>query len=206
MRALLPLMALALLACGEKEPDDSAPPGDTQDSGVPDDTGETDPPEDTDTEPDPKAVGSEAMAFAMEDINPSSPSYGAVVRSEDLAGSPYGLLFMDSRCTGCIDLANDVWTLLQKHPDWHEALPIFGVQSFSAYNSAPGTVDPMVESNDLPYLVDVEHNSVWAGYEALNHDLLVISDAGAVEAWLPLYSWPADMEELVAYLEARFAD
>jgi predicted small lipoprotein YifL len=205
MRALVPLLASALLGCGEKgQLDDTQAPVDTQETGAPEDTGETGLPDDSDTEPDPKAVGRQAMDFEMEDINPSSPSYGTMVSSEDLAGTAYGLLFMDSRCVGCIDLADDVWALLVEHPQWHSALPIFGVQSFSAYRDAAATIGPMVENNDLPYLVDLEHNSVWAGYEALNHDLIVFSADGLLEAWLPLYSWPEDMEALQAYLEERF--
>ncbi len=201
MRYLILVACLGLVACGE--PDDTEAPGDTYEA---DSDTDADADSDSDTDTDPKDVGSPAMAFAMEDINPSSPSYTTVVRSEDLSGTPYGLLFMDSRCTGCIDLADDVWALMAKHPDWYAALPIFGVQSFSAHESVPGTAEPMVENNDLPYLVDVEHNTVWGGYEALNHDLVIISADGVVEAWLPLYVWPEDMADLTAFLEERFGE
>jgi hypothetical protein len=208
MLRILPLLALLLtplaLGCGEEKPeDDTAPPeGDTDT----DSDADADADSDTDADTDPKAVGREALAFAMEDINPSSASYGAVVESAALAGTPYGLLFMDSRCKACIELADDVWAALVKHPAWQEALPIFGVESFSAWEGAPYTAEGVVENNDLPYLVDLEENSAWAYYNALNHDLIVISGEGAIEAWLPLYTWPDDMVDFEAYMAERFGE
>ncbi len=208
MRFALPLLGLVLLGCGDDLADDTQEPGDTQDSGDADtDTdADADTDADSDSDTDPKAIGREAVPFAMEDINPSSPSYGAVVSSVDLEGSPYGLVFLDSRCTGCIDVANDLWATLEEHPGWKQALPVFGVESFRAYDTAQATIDPMVEDNDLPYLVDAEEGGVWAGYGALNHDMLVISADGLLEAWLPLYSWPADMVVFTDYMTESFGE
>jgi hypothetical protein len=205
MRAFLPLLlSLAVSACGDDPVDDTQEPGDT-DTDTDTDT-DSDSDADTDADTDPKAIGREAAAFAMEDINPSSPSFGAVVDSQDLVGAPYGLLFMDSRCTGCIDLANDVWGQLVEHPGWAEALPIFGVESFSAYASAQPTIDPMVADNDLPYLVDIEENTVWGYYSALNHDFIVVSAEGTIEAWLPLYSWPDDLVVFTDWMSEQYGD
>jgi len=209
MRFLIPLLGLALLACGDDPVDDTAAPVDTAESDTDTDAdvdSDTDADADSDTDTDPKAIGRDAVPFAMEDINPSSASYGTTLRSEDLAGTPYALVFLDSRCTGCIDVADDLWALMLDKPHWHAALPVFGVESYSAYATVPATVDPMVENNDQPYVVDVEGSSVWAGYGALNHDMLVISDDGVLDAWLPLYSWPDDMVIFTDYMTDRFGD
>ncbi len=211
MRSLIPLIGLLSIACGDDPADDTALPMDTSESDTDTDADadsdtDTDADTDSDTDTDPKAIGRDAVPFAMEDINPSSASYGATVSSEDLAGTPYALVFLDSRCTGCIDVADDLWALMLERPDWHVALPVFGVQSFNAYDTVPATVDPMVESNDQPYLVDVEQGGVWAGYEALNHDMLVISSDGVLDAWLPLYTWPDDMVIFTDYMTERFGD
>ena len=208
MRSLLPLLALALLACGDDPVDDTQVPGDTDtdaDTDTDTDT-DADADADADADTDPKEIGREAVPFAMEDINPSSVSYGTTVSSDDLAGMPYGLIFLDSRCKGCIDVANDVWAALEEHAAWRQGLPTFGVQSWRAYDTAQSTIEPMVEDNDLPYLVDIEEASVWAGYEALNHDMLVISADGLLEAWLPLYSWPDDMVVFTDYMTERFGE
>ena len=203
MTRILPLLGLALLiACGDDVTDDTQKPGDTDaDTDTDSDTDA-----DSDADTDPKDIGSESFPFEMEDINPSSPTYGTTVESVSLAGDPYALLFMDSRCTGCIDLANDVFAALVEHPTWQAGLPIYGVQSFSAYANSPSTIEPMVEDNDLPYLVDIEENTMWGAYNALNHDMVVISADGLVEAWLPLYVWPEDMAEFEAYMTERFGE
>ena len=206
MRILLPLLAAALLACGDDAVDDTQEPADTDTDADADTDTDTDADADTDADTDPKEIGREAGVWAMEDINPSSPFFGTVVDSQDLAGTPYGLLFMDSRCTGCIDLANDVWAQLVEHPTWQEGLPIYGVQSFSAYATGQKTIEAMVEGNDLPYLVDIEENTMWGYYDALNHDLIVISADATIEAWLPLYVWPEDLVVFTDYMSARFGD
>ena len=51
-----------------------------------------------------------------------------------------------------------------------------------------------------------EEGGVWAGYGALNHDMLVISADGLLEAWLPLYSWPADMVVFTDYMTESFGE
>ena len=102
--------------------------------------------------------------------------------------------------------SDDIFAALEEHPTWQAALPFFGVESVSAYASAPNTIDAMVEDNDLPYLVDLEENSIWRAYSALNHDMVVISADGLVEAWLPLYTWPEDMAMFNEYMTERFGD
>ncbi len=208
MRIILPLLALGLWACGD-EPDDTQAPVDTQETDTDTDAdadSDTDADSDSDTDTDPKDPGMPAMAFAMEDINPSSASYGTVIDSTALADSMYALVFLDSRCGGCADVADDLWALMLDKPHWHEALTIFGVQSFSGYANGGDTIEAMVENNDQPYLVDVEENSVWVGYEALNHDMVIIDSDGTVEAWLPLYFWPDDMVLFTDWMTERYGE
>lgn len=164
---------------------------------------DTDTDTDTDEGPDPHELGRALPAFALEDINPSSASFGQTVDSMDLAGQAFILVFLDSRCAGCHEVAVDLWALYQENPDWGAALPIFAVQSAAGMES-PETTEVMVEDHDMPYLADTVDQGLWSGYDALNHDCYVVSESGTLDAWLPLWTWPEDEELFLTYMAERF--
>ena len=158
----------------------------------------------TDTEDagEPHPIGMNALPFALSDTNPTSASYEQVIDSNDLQGAPYALIFMDSRCLTVPQLADDIWASYAAHPAWADGLPIFALNS--AGGAITGTGVNVTDGNDLPYLVDKEETELWRGYSGLNHDMMVISADGKLEAWLPLYDWPADLQTFEDYMTASF--
>ncbi len=194
MLTLVPLW----LACGDPSSSDS---GVTEAEADTDADADTD--TDTDTDTDPHEIGRDLPGFALVDINPSSATYGEIVSSEDLDGSTYALIFLDSRCLACGEVVVDLWAEFQEHPAWWEGLPTFAVQSVGG-GQAPETLDNMIEGHDMPYLQDTEDTALWRDYEALNHDLYAVSEEGTLDAWLPLYSWPDDLVVFTDYMTDRF--
>lgn len=200
-----------LLGCPS---DDDSMPADDDDNGADDDTSDDDAAGDDDASDDDAIgdddtadghpVGMQVPPFSLEDINPTSPTYGQLVSSEALAGSRYAMIFWDSRCFECIAHADGLFEILSKHPLWQEAQPLFGIESASAFETAPDTVVPMVENNDLPYLVDTVEDSLWVGMSALNHDFFAISAEGTLETWLPLYEWPDQIDDYRDYMTETF--
>ena len=200
---LLPAIALfTLVACeGPEEPETLVE--DTAQAGTTVDTATTEVEDETDPE---HLIGRTVAAFSLEDLNPSSATYGAQVSSQELAGRPYALIFLDSRCVHVPTVADDLWATYSAHPAWFEAMPVFGIESVGAYDIAPERVEDVIDGNDLPYLLDTEEAALWRDYAALNHDWFAISAEGTLEAWLTLYTWPDDLVVLTDYMEERFPD
>ena len=138
----------------------------------------------------PHPIGMQVPPFLLEDLNPTSPTFGKFVDSADLAGQPYALIFLDSRCPECGTVADGLWEAYQQHPGWWEAQPLFAVQRAAALEKAPQTVEGVVDGNDVPYLADTEETNLWMAFMALNHDFFAIDANGKIAAWLELYSWP----------------
>lgn len=197
---------LVLLACGDKDDDtgDGAAAG--TDGGVATDGGSaTD--GGTEEEPeDPHPLGVAVADFALEDLNPSSATYGQLVSSQDLVGVPYALIFLDSRCKACGEVADAMWEAGQEHPSWAEGLPTYAVNSYGAVNGNPDSIEGVVDGNSLPYLADTEATWLWGAYGALNHDFFIVAADGTLEVWMPLYVWPDDLVEYTDYMTARFGE
>ncbi len=191
----LPL--LALLACGADDTTDSAP--ETTETTETGDSGETTDTTDTGIFGDHE-VGDPAPPFAYEDINPASASYGQVIRSEDLAGAPYLLIFLDSRCQTCDDVARDIWALYEAHPTWWDCLPAYSVARSRTIADYYNTVEEFLVGHALPYLAETPEPDFWVAWEALNHDFFVVSATGTLDAWLPLYEWPDQLGEYTDYV------
>ncbi|MBW2454154.1 MAG: hypothetical protein JRI68_06575 [Deltaproteobacteria bacterium] len=155
-------------------------------------------------DPDPHPLGMDMPAFAFEDLNPNSVTYGQTVDSADLLGAPYALIFLDSRCTLCPDVADDIWAAYQAHPTWWDAQPTYGVERAEALATAPETVAAVVEGNGLPYLADTEQTNLWFIMKALNHDFFAVSAEGKLDAWLPLYLWPEDEPKFIQHMTDRY--
>ncbi len=150
--------------------------------------------------------GEAAPSFSLVDLNPSSATYNETISSEDLAGAPYGLVFLDSRCPACADVADDLWTEYEARPGWWGALPTFAVESYSAFETSPSTIDEVVDGNDMPYLIDTEDVLLWQNWEALNHDFFAVSADGTLDVWLPMYTWPDDLEMFVEFMSQRYGE
>jgi hypothetical protein len=153
---------------------------------------------------DPHPIGMAMPAFAFEDLNPNSATYGQTIDSADLLGAPYALIFLDSRCTLCPDVADDLWAAYQAHPTWWDAQPTYGVERVAALETAPESVAAVVEGNGLPYLADTEETNLWLTMKALNHDFFAVSPAGQLDAWLPLYLWPDDQPDFIEHMTDRY--
>lgn len=153
---------------------------------------------------EPHPIGMEVPVFALEDLNPTSETYGQFVSSADLAGTPYGLIFLDSRCRECSTVADALWAEYEAHPTWWAAQPTFAVQRAAALEISSGTVDDVVDGNSLPYLADTEEINLWMAFRALNHDFFAISAEGELEVWLALYSWPDDFKDFTDHMIERY--
>ncbi len=154
----------------------------------------------------PHPIGMQVPPFLLEDLNPSSPTFGQFVDSADLAGQPYALIFLDSRCPECGTVANGLWEAYQQHPGWWEAQPLFAVQRAAALEKAPQTVAGVVDGNDIPYLADTEETNLWMVFLALNHDFFAIDSDGKLAAWLELYSWPEALDLFTEHMTEFYGE
>jgi hypothetical protein len=208
MRSCLPLIltAVALGACAGSTTDQA--PGQDSDSTAGSGTAATTDggtsSSHTETEVDPHPPGMEIPAFALEDINPNSATYGQTIDGADLLGTPYALVFLDSRCTSCPDVADGLWQAYQDHPTWWEAQPTFAVQRAKALEVYPESTDAVVENNALPYLADTEETDLWMAMTALNHDFFAVSAEGTLDVWLTLYTWPDDLPKFIDHMTERY--
>ncbi len=183
----------------------AADPNVTEDAGSTVDAGpDADGGGGADADVDPHPIGMEMPAFALEDLNPNSTTYGQTIDSADLLGAPYALIFLDSRCTLCPEVADDIWAAYQAHSTWWEAQPTYGVERAAALETAPDSVADVVEGNALPYLADTEETNLWLAMLALNHDFFAVSPEGRLDAWLPLYAWPADQPDFIEHMTDRY--
>ena len=191
-------MVWILLACAEPALEDSVVESDTDaDSDT-----DTDADSDSDSDTDPHEIGRELPPFDLLDLNPASATYEQVVSSQDQPGT-YALVFLDSRCLTCAEVAIDLWAEYELHPEWD--LPTLAVQSVYGGGEA-ADIEHMVGEHGLPYLLDTEEVALWSTYRALNHDFYVVGPDGRLEAWLPLYTWPEDKELFDAFMAERYAD
>lgn len=195
------MLLLAWIACVEPAPEDSS----SEVEADADTDSDSDSDTDSDADTDPHEVGRVLPPFALVDLNPSSSTYEQVVDSEQLLGSSFALVFLDSRCLACKDVTADLWAQYEANPGWWELLPTYAIESMGGA-AVPEGIEPMVEGNDMPYLADTEEVLLWQGYKALNHDFYVVSAEGTLEAWLPLYTWPEDLEQFTTYMSLRFPD
>ncbi len=220
---LISIFVLALAACDsgagsdDSPGEDTAPAADTitepEDLASPEDTAadtaeDTAPAEDVAVEdiPEPEhhPIGMVVPPFALEDLNPTSATYGEVVDSAGLAGRPYALIFLDSRCPECGDVADALWASYQAHPGWWAAQPTFAIQRAKAYEMAPGSVAGIIDDNDLPYLLDIEETNLWMAFYALNHDFFAIGADGTLEVWLELYFMPEAIDIFETHMTERY--
>ncbi len=156
--------------------------------------------------PEAHPIGMEVPPFALEDLNPSSATYGLLIDSADLAGKPYALIFLDSRCPECADVADGLWAAYEAHPTWWDAQPTFAVQRAKAFERAPDSVDRVVENNSLPYILDTVETNLWMVFLALNHDFFAIGPDGTLEVWLELYFMPEAIDIFKDHMTDRYGD
>ncbi len=157
-------------------------------------------------EPEAHPIGMEVPHFVLEDLNPSSPTFGQLVDNADLDGKPYNLIFFDSRCPECGTVADGLWAEYLAHPTWWEAQPTFAIQRAAAYEKSPESTEGVVDGNDMPYLLDTLDINLWMVFLALNHDFFAINENGQLATWLELYSWPDDLPKFQAYMTGQHGD
>ena len=215
---LIAVIILSLAACDSGSGGSTSPGEDTGggvDTGAAEDiAGSEDTVEDVPTAEDLKTedapppehhpIGMEVPPFALEDLNPTSATYGQIVDSAKLTGEPYALIFLDSRCPECADVADGLWALYQAHPTWWNALPTFAIQRAKAFEMSPGSVTRVVDDNNLPYLLDTEETNLWMAFYALNHDFFAIDADGNLEVWLELYFMPEAMDVFENFMTERY--
>ena len=155
---------------------------------------------------EPHPIGMEVPPFELEDLNPTSATYGQMINSADLAGAPYGLVFLDSRCRACSDVADGLWAEYVKHETWWASQPTFAVERASAMVDSPESVELVVDGNSMPYLADTEEVDLWMAFRALNHDYFAISADGELDVWLELYTWPDDLPLFIDHMTERYGD
>ena len=158
------------------------------------------------TTEDPHPIGLQVPPFDLVDINPSSATYGKSINSADLTGTPYALVFLDSRCATCGEVIDDIWKAYQEHPSWWAAQPTYAIQRAGALEKAPETVSQMVDTNDMPYLADTEETNLWIVFTALNHDFFSITAEGKMDVWLTLYDWPVDLPKFISHMTDRYGE
>ncbi len=151
-------------------------------------------------EPEAHPIGMEVPHFALEDLNPSSATFGQMIDNADLDGKPYNLIFFDSRCPECGTVADSLWEEYQLHPTWWDAQPTFAVQRAAAYEKSPESTEGVVDGNSMPYLLDTVEINLWMAFLALNHDFFAIDENGKMTVWLELYSWPDDLPKFQEYM------
>ena len=219
---LIGIFILTLAACGGGSEGSDSPGPDTEIAGdvvagpidVPA-AEDTSPPEDTSlpsddlpaldlAEPEPHPIGMEVPPFSLEDLNPSSATHGQAIAAADLAGEPYALIFLDSRCPECGAVADALWAVYEAHPTWWAAQPTFAIQRAAASEKAPQTVDGVVDGNSLPYLLDTVETNLWMAFLALNHDFFAIGPDGTLEVWLALYTLPEAIDMFETHMTGRY--
>lgn len=151
-------------------------------------------------EPEAHPIGMEVPHFALEDLNPTSATFGQLIDNADLDGKPYNLIFLDSRCPECGEVADGLWAEYEAHPTWWDAQPTFGVQRAAAFEKSPDSVDGVVDGNGMPYLLDTVEINLWMAFLALNHDFFAIDENGQLSVWLELYQWPESLPSFQDYM------
>lgn len=193
---------------GETYAPDSAVADTVPEETSPDDTSEDEIDDevspDVDFEPHP--IGMVVPPFALKDLNPSSATFDQVIDSASLAGRPYSLVFLDSRCKECGDVANGLWEAYAQHPTWWAAQPTFAVERAKALARFPGTVVTVTGGNDLPYLADTEETNLWMAFYALNHDFFTIAPDGTLDVWLELYFMPEALDLFYDHMTERYGE
>jgi hypothetical protein len=205
------LLLVGLVACAPDgrgkdtaaQNDDSSGGADTDDAADDsgDDPGDTG---DTDEWDQSKVLGTQATPFALVDLNPNSATFEQMVSSTDLEGRAYALVFLDSRCLECREVAVDLWGAYQAHPEWWTAMPTYAIERDSILGFGGLTVDYFVDGHAMPYLYDTEELNLWSAYMALNHDFFAVSEEGVVTDWLELYYWPDDFALFTDLMTERF--
>jgi hypothetical protein len=189
------LLVALLWGCGPA-PVDTAPDTDV----------DTDSDTDSDTEAEVfPGVGDPMPGFALEDVNPSSATFGQIIDGADLQGQTYGLIFLDARCTTCVEVADDVYALYGEHPGWWEAEPVFGINGVGGDEHA-NLVANMVANNSLPYLQDTAEGSIWGALRSLNHDWYVVGPDGVITHRYELYVWPDDTTIWLEHMVGRYGE
>ncbi len=149
-------------------------------------------------EPMPVEVGEEAPTFALEDVNPTSPSFGDTV-GHGGPGTTTLVYFGHANCPYCRAQYEVLDDLLLPVLAAGTPLEIYGVN----LSSLADENEAMVSSIDLPWLQD--DGSVWEAYGAEWRDLFLVDEDGTVTWKRNLTSFdlqdPVNLQVLVTELQ-----
>jgi len=138
--------------------------------------------------------------LALEDVNPSSPTFGQTVAPEDLLGRASAWYFTRATCPYC---TRQYGILSQLAADWADAHPdrpliIVAVN----HDDARAGLDTLVSEGDLPILQDTAAGDLWGAWEVTWRDLIVLDPRGERVGVLNLTEHDLADEEHLQTLEA----
>lgn len=126
------------------------------------------------------AAPPERIAFSLEDVNPSSSSYGTRVSPPDFAGSVSAWYFSAATCTYCRWQYSRLVSL-QKELDADH--PNLGIRLLAVnragYESGLGKLTPL---GDLPVLQDTHEEDAWGRWSIRYRDVVLLDAAGTIAA------------------------
>ena len=119
-------------------------------------------------------VPTAAPAFSLEDVNPSSSTYGTVVDRTATPGQVTVLYFALASCSRCQGDVDDLGSLVQTMGAAWDEVSVRVVALDTAHESLPELAD----GNDLPILLDTETADVEGRYGAERWYIYLLDRAG----------------------------
>ena len=120
----------------------------------------------------------EAPDFSLEDVNPTSSSFGDVVSPRDKLGEVSVWYFGHADCPLCQSNFSELDRMREQLASDGYAIEIIGINAIGKEASNQLITD----GRDLPWLQDTEDDKVWSSWLASWRDLVVL-DANNELAW-----------------------
>ena len=111
-----------------------------------------------------------APDFSLEDVNPSSATFGASISPRDKEGSVSVWYFGHSDCPVCSTYFGELDVMQQRLIDEGYDIDIIGINGIDKEEQN----DEITEGRDLPWLQDTAEDDVWTNWLAERRDLVVL--------------------------------